>query len=284
MFTKTLYNPAAVGSEEKICLDAAYNQWMESMPGAPTIANFNIHSPFQLFGKSHGVGISFANDVIGWENNIVARLNYAYRFNMGAGKLGIGVYGGIMNNTINPDLKTPFSAGSLDNVMPAGEDNGITPDFGTGVYYSVQNTYLSISLTHLTQPSLNYKTGDGDALFLKRTLYVSSGYELGMRNPLFSFRPSVFFKSDFATTQVAVSGIVSYNDRVWGGISYRDGNTVGALFGVELYDGIQFGLSYDYSLGDFQSLSGSTVEVLVKYCFSLKKEKIPQKYKSVRFL
>ncbi len=283
MFNKLSYNPAVAGSEGQVCLNMGYLQWANNIEGAPAVANFNIHLPFNLFGATHGVGLSFENDKIGLENNIGFRLNYSYRFDVGLGKLGIGVYGGLINSTFTSgDLKTG-NLEATDPSYPQSDNPIMTPDFGFGIFYNEENIYMGLSTTHLTQSVLKYNDQGVNGLYYSRKIYVSSGYHLDMSTML-AFQPSVMIESNLSTTAINLSGILVYNSRIWGGISYKTNSSVTGLFGIQLFDGIQFGVAYQYPLAKFSQLSTGNLEVLVRYCFSLKKEKIPQKYKSVRFL
>ncbi|NMD03750.1 MAG: type IX secretion system membrane protein PorP/SprF [Bacteroidales bacterium] len=84
--------------------------------------------------------------------------------------------------------------------------------------------------------------------------------------------------------QATVTSLVRYNKKVWGGVSYRAGDSVIGLIGIELFNGIRIGYSYDFPLSDVRKSTYGSHEFMVNYCFDLSFGKSPMRYKSVRFL
>ncbi|NJK93530.1 MAG: type IX secretion system membrane protein PorP/SprF, partial [Bacteroidales bacterium] len=154
-------------------------------------------------------------------------------------------------------------------------------DFSAGLFYRTEKLYLGISSLHLRQAELNYQKGKP---FLTRQYYLTTGYTISLPNPSFELQPSVFVKSDGKTTQLDLNGCVLYNKRFWGGLSYRLNDAVVGMLGIELSNGLKVGYSYDFTISDIRKNSSGSHEFMVGYCFSVKKEKVPQKYKSIRFL
>ena len=121
--------------------------------------------------------------------------------------------------------------------------------------------------------------------YLARHYYATAGYDLQMANPLFEVMPSFVLSSDGRVNQLYVNTNVRYNKRFWGGVSYRTGeNAVVGIVGVELFNGIRVGYSYDFDFSKLNTVSNGSHELTVGYCFDLSMEKSPQKYKSIRFL
>jgi hypothetical protein len=56
------------------------------------------------------------------------------------------------------------------------------------------------------------------------------------------------------------------------------------IIGLELFNGIRLGYSYDFTLSDMANSSKGSHEFMVNYCFDLGLGKSPMKYKSIRFL
>ena len=90
--------------------------------------------------------------------------------------------------------------------------------------------------------------------------------------------------SDGKIVQATVTSLVRYNKKVWGGVSYRAGDSVIGLIGIELFNGIRIGYSYDFLLSDVRKSTYGSHEFMVNYCFDLSFGKSPMRYKSVRFL
>lgn len=284
MFMAPYFNPGAVGSGDKICIGAAFrNQW-SGMPDAPVSTTFTAHMPFNLLGRTHGVGINMLNDRIGFNNDLIFSASYAYRMDLGMGKLGIGLSAGLVNLNLDPDW---FGADVIDPetdpAIPRGE-KGMGFDMGMGIFYNTDNMYLGVSATHLvSQGKYRSNERDFEAQF-NRHYYLMGGYNLQLSNPMFEILPNIMLQSDFRSHHIYLNTNVRYNKKFWGGVSYSVGGAISALFGVELMNGLRIGYSYDFELSPLMGYNSGSHEITVRYCFDLSVDKSPQKYKSLRFL
>ena len=89
---------------------------------------------------------------------------------------------------------------------------------------------------------------------------------------------------DGKANQIYLNTNVRYNKRFWGGVSYRGGDAIVGILGVELFNGVQVGYSYDFSITKIGKYSSGSHELTIGYCFDLSLDRTPQKYKSIRFL
>ncbi len=279
-------NPGSAGSKDKICLNAAHRQQWVGFRGAPSTSFFSADAPFSLFGANHGAAISILNDVYGFNTDLGLSLSYAYRLELGKGKLGIGVKFGILNEALelgSDGWTIPDGIGDVagDPAIPQNSESRVAFDMGLGVFYKTDNLFFGISTTHLNEPRIRYENATP---FLVRHYYATAGYILQMANPLFEVMPSFVLRSDGRVNQLYVNTNVRYNKRFWGGVSYRTGDAVVGILGVELFNGVRVGYSYDYSLSKIGKYNDGTHELTIGYCFDLSTDKSPQKYKSIRFL
>ena len=69
-------------------------------------------------------------------------------------------------------------------------------------------------------------------------------------------------------------------------MGYRLNESMIAMVGVELFNGMNVGYAFDYTFNNLRNAisAGGSHEVMVGYCFNLVKEKVVKKYKSVRYL
>lgn len=294
MYNQVAINPAYAGSQDKICFSLLNRKdWFGLGDIAPTVIAVNINSPFRLFGKSHGVGFSITNDrLLADYNTLYSNLSYAYIKEISSGKLGIGINAGIYDISMN-NIEFQASDGiEGDDLIPrngstggSSEFNRISFDMGIGLYYKTENLYTGISSTHLLKPKWNSESVTSR---IPRHYYLIAGYNLQLSNPLLVFKPSVLAASSGSITKAEFTGIFEYNKKFWGGISYRSGAAIIALFGLELLSGGRFGLAYDLGTNDIGGLSQDggkgSYEIMFNYCFSLKAPKKVQQYKSIRFL
>ena len=283
MFLAPYYNPGAVGSSDKICIGGAFrNQW-SGLPDAPVTTTFTAHMPFSLLGRDHGVGINLLNDRLGLNNDFLFSVSYAYRMDVGMGKLGIGLNIGVANQSMEPtwqgqDVIEPDS----DPSIPSG-GSVFGFDMGLGVYYNTENLYVGLSTSHLNQTSFIYPE-ENEETKLIRHYYLMAGYNIQLTNPMFEVMPSLMVQSDGRSHDVSLNTNVRYNKKFWGGVSYSVRGALSALFGVELMNGLRIGYSYDFELSPLMGYNSGSHEVTVRYCFDLSVDKSPQKYKSLRFL
>jgi hypothetical protein len=75
-----------------------------------------------------------------------------------------------------------------------------------------------------------------------------------------------------------------YNKKFWGGVSYRIGSAVVGMVGLTILNGVKIGYAYDFDTSRLQSLTKGGHEIMVGYDFRIGVERIPQKYKSIRYL
>ena len=281
LYNNMAINPGYAGSNDAICANAIIrNQWMGFGDGAPTTQMFSINSPFRLFNHNHGAGLTIINDKIGFNNTIGLNLAYAYRYAVGQGMLGIGLDIGFLNYTIEPTWIKPDES-MIDDYIPTTDDKPMALDFGVGAFYKTDNFYIGVSSKHLSQTKFEFVKGTS---FIKRHYYITSGYNYQLTNPLFEIRPSVFIKTDGVSSQLSLNGILLYNKRFWGGVSYRTTDAIAVMFGLEFLGGIKAGLAYDLTTSKIREYDSGSLEIMIGYCFNLKVEKQKQIYKSIRFL
>jgi type IX secretion system PorP/SprF family membrane protein len=285
MFNTLTYNPGVAGTSGMICATALNRQQWVGFTGAPATTVFNISAPVSLFGIKSGVGLVVESDKIGFDKNINLSASYSYLMNFGPGKLGIGLNMGMLNTTLTPTWQIPlgdnFTPASGDPLIPETKESVVAFDAGLGLYYKTDKYYASLSVTHINQPKIKFTKGTP---YISRHYYLTGGYTLQLPNPSLELLPSLFAFSDGKVVQFTLTSLVRYNKKVWGGVSYRAGDALIGIVGLELFNGIRLGYSYDFTISDMGKTSSGTHEFMINYCFDLSLGKSPMKYKSIRFL
>jgi type IX secretion system PorP/SprF family membrane protein len=284
MFLAPFYNPGAAGSSDKICLAAAFrNQWT-GLPDAPITTTFIANMPVQFLGRTHGIGISFMNDNLAFNNDFLFSASYAFRIELGQGSLGIGANVGLANQALSPDWNgADVITPDTDDAIPKNGGSVFGFDMGLGAFYTTDNLFVGISSTHLNQTSFDYPEDVAESKLI-RHYYLMAGYNIQLSNPMFEIMPSLMLQSDLRSNHIYLNTNLRYNKRFWGGVSYSVGGALTALFGIEMMNGIMIGYSYDFELSPLLKYNSGSHEVTVRYCFDLSVDKSPQKYKSIRFL
>jgi type IX secretion system PorP/SprF family membrane protein len=294
MFNTMAFNPGYAGSNNAICLNTfARQQWLgfkdpDGSNTAPQTFLFSIDAPIKFLHG--GLGAIISKDKIGFEDNTNVRLAYSYIVNLGSGFLGIGAEAAFLDKKIDYSKFKPIDPGDPVLNGKAKESNFYT-DFAFGIYYNVPGKfYAGISALNLSEPKgFNYKdinNVDQNSFSLKRTYFITGGYEYVFpSNPSFELDPSVLIKTDFVSAQYDIAAILKYENRFWGGLSYRVQDAATILIGVN-WKNFKFGYSYDLTtsnMGGSGKSSGSH-ELFLRYCFKIEIPKTFKSYKNTRYL
>jgi len=277
MFNKLANNPGFAGSRGVIATSILHrSQWIgfsEDGAGAST-QNFSIDAelPF-LYG---GVGLNVVKDNIAEFSNLGLQASYAYRTELGVGQIGMGMSVGMFQSGLDGTKLNAAQAG--DNAIPLSSVSGSKLDIGAGIYYNTQDVYIGISSSHMTEPVVEWS--DGANYPLARHYFLIAGYYHEL-NPLLSLNPSIYLKSDGATSQLDINTNLIYNNKMWGGVSYRLDEGLSLLAGMNVNEDFRFGLAYDVTMINAMS---NSLEFMLGYNFKIKTKKVMSKYKNPRFL
>jgi len=278
MFNKLANNPGFAGSRGNISTSVLHrSQWMgfgDDGGAAASTQNFSIDAelPF-LYG---GVGLNIVKDNIAEFSNLGLQASYAYRTELGVGQIGMGMSVGMYQSGINGGALRPAQSG--DAAIPTGEVKGSSLDIGAGIYYNTQDVYVGLSSAHMTEPTVEWS--DGQDFDLVRHYFLIAGYYHEL-NPVLSLNPSIYLKSDGATSQLDINTNLIYNNRMWGGVSYRLDEGLILLAGMNVNDDLRFGIGYDVTMVNPMS---NSLEIMLGYNFKIKTNKAVSKYKNPRFL
>ena len=274
MFNKLANNPGFAGSRGGIATSILHrSQWM-GFEGAPTTQNFSVDAelPF-LFG---GVGLNVVKDNIADFSNLGLQASYAYRTELGVGQIGMGMSVGMFQSGLDGANLNADEAN--DNAIPLSNVSGSKLDIGAGIYYNTQDVYVGLSSSHMTEPIVEWS--DGTQNPLARHYFLIAGYYHEL-NSLLSLNPSIYLKSDGATSQLDINTNLIYNNKMWGGVSYRLDEGLSLLAGMNVNEDFRFGLAYDVTMMNAMS---NSLEFMLGYNFKIKTKKVMSKYKNPRFL
>lgn len=285
MFNHMLYNPGSAGSSGRICATAMNRQQWVGFEGAPSSTVFHVNAEVNPFNIRSGVGLTIISDQTGFDNDNSFLLTYSYITRLGNGNLGIGINAGVLNKSIDPEWNIPtgdiFVQPSGDPLIPDGKESYLSYDMSFGFFYSTINYYAGLSVTHLNEPKIKYTSATP---YIARQYYATAGYTVRLPNPNFELLPSAFIYTDTKIFQLTINTMVRYNKKVWGGVSYRAGDALIGMIGIELYNGIRIGYSYDFPMNDIRKATSGSHEFMVNYCFDLSLGRSSRQYKSIRLL
>lgn len=290
MFYKLGANPGYAGAEDAINgLILNRYQWAGYGGGEPKTLVFSVDGAIKAFGAPGGIGLNIVSDQLGFYDNMWINLSYSYKVETALGTLGIGVSPGFYNFSIKPDggwsspddVLNSTEGGTGDNLIPQQEASQLAFDVGMGLYLHSNKYYAGFSVSHINQAAVKYDDLASD--YLARHYYLMGGYNIKLSDPLFELRPSFLFKSDMASWQLDLNTNVVYDDKFWGGLSYRVQDAVALLLGMELVNGLRIGYSFDLTTSAMRRNTLGSHEFFVSYSIDLERNR-NQKYKSIRFL
>ena len=277
MFNKLANNPGFAGSRGLIATSVLHrSQWMgfgEDGGAAASTQNFSIDA--ELPFMHGGVGLNIVKDKIAQFSNLGLQVSYAYRTELGIGQIGMGMSIGMFQSGTNGGFNPAVEG---DPVIPTGDVKGSALDLGAGVYYNTQDVYIGISSAHLTEPTIEWS--DGQDYNMERHYFLIAGYTHDL-NPMLLLHPSIYLKSDGATSQLDINTSLIYNNKMWGGVSYRLDEGLVFLTGLNVNEKLKLGLAYDVVLNQ---IGNNSIEVMLGYNFKVNYNKAISKYKNPRFL
>ena len=277
------FNPAAAGKESVINVTGAYAMSMTGFEHNPKTMYLAGDMPFFLLNAYHGVGLQLMNDDIGLFTHQRLAVQYAYKQKLLVGTLSIGLQVGMLSEKFKGsglDLEVPD-----DPAFTQTDATGTALDLAAGLYYKHRQWYAGVSVMHATAPSI--ELGDRTILDVSRTYYLTGGYNIRLRNPLFTIHPSVLARYDGVGYRVDVTGRVKYEHEkkmFYAGVAYSPTNSVTAMIGGNFH-GISLGYSYEAFTNSAIGLGKGSHELFVGYQTTLNfGKKGRNRHQSVRIL
>ena len=240
---ETSFNPAAVGKQDKINVDVAYNMSLLGFENNPKTMYASADLPFYFLGAYHGVGAKFVNDQIGlFAHNSIA-IMYAVRLKMLGGSLSIGVQPTLIGEKF--DGSKVVTEEPNDPAFSTSALTGSGFDLGAGLYYQHRYWYVGASVMHALAPKV--ELGENNELSISRTYSFTAGGNIRLRNPFLSIQPSVLGRTDGVVYRADVTARLTYQHekrRLYLGVGYSPTNSVTVYIGGNFH-GINLGYSYE---------------------------------------
>src|SRR5690554_3676 len=190
-FTQYMYNtisinPAYAGSRETLSMVGLHRSQWVGLEGAPTTQTLSIHTP--LRNEKIGLGMSFINDELGYQNFQYLYADFSYTIQTGQNtKLAFGLKAGFTGFSLDPD----FRAAEFDDPVIYGYENRWKPNIGAGAYWHSERWYLGLSAPRLLNTDYN---GEQAYEALERLSYYFTGgyvFDLGATT---KFKPAFLVK------------------------------------------------------------------------------------------
>ena len=279
-----LYNPATAGSTDYLRIRGAGRMQWIGIKNAPKSFTGSADIPFKLINRRWGAGANVTQEGIGLFSNTYVNGQISGRLKrMFGGELTLGIQVGYFGSSFRgsevyiPDEDDYHD--SNDPSIPNQDVGGGSVDFGVGVYYSHPRFHVGISMLHPASPKvkLNTKgttsssaTSDNHEYetYVNRTLYLTAGSNIPIKNTLIELQPDLIVASDLKDFSAVLSLKGWYNKFIFGGIAYRWDDALSINLGAEFKNFI-LGYAYDIPTTRILKASSGSHEIIIGYRMKL---------------
>lgn len=272
MFNPTSYNPGwmgdvttAFGAVQHRSQWAGYTSTFDGRGGAPTSQSLTFVVPVK--GAINSLGSVITLDQQGIESTLKIQLGGAYNLTSNAGIFSFGLMPSILSRTLDfGQLRfetpgDPFDTGNKESQA------GI--DLAAGVFFRSYSGYFAgFSVDHILSPSLIQVESGNQRIEgkLSPVYYFHGGNKFNINRDL-DVTPSLIFRTDLTGFTVDVSGIATFRNLMWGGLSVRRSEALVLLVGYNFMENQQLkvGYSFDYVVKDQEAKRPTSHEIFIRY-------------------
>lgn len=256
---ENFYNPAAMNRNGRTNVVGSLSMQMAGYTNAPVTMFIGANTPIPFGKYRNSLGASMLNETLGLFTNRRLLFDYAYKIGIGKGWMNIGIQAGVMSEEFKGSgLKMETQN---DPAFPTGNERGTVGDLGAGVLYVRGEFWAGASAQHLNFPRVEFGKTEGKNIDMeiKPTLYLTSGCNIGLRNPLLWVQPCFLVQSDadFWRVDLSARGYYQYETTMlYAGVTYSPGISVSAMVGGKVRE-VLIGYAYEFYTSGVGALKGS---------------------------
>jgi len=272
MFNPAQYNPAWLGDVNTAFGAFQYrNQWtgfdtsFDGPGGAPNTQLMTLAIPMQSY--LNAVGSNLILDTQGAETTLKWQVSGAYNLRLKPGVLSFGIMPGVISRTIRfdefrfEDPSDPLNTGS--------NQTQISPDLAAGVFFKTFSGYFAgAAVDHILQPRLiNIESSGIETRGKLDPVYYFHGGKSIQLNRDLDVTPSFIVRTDLNSYTVDVSGVATYRDLMWAGLSYRRAEAAVLLIGYNFLEDktLQVGYSFYNVIRNQAAKQPTSHEIFIRY-------------------
>ena len=275
VFNNYLLNPAAGGVGDYIDIKAGYrNQWV-GFGAAPQTYLLSLHAPLanlklepKPFGtrNHHAVGGYVVKDETGPISQLGGYLSYAYHIRLSYHlKVSAGVSAGFRQYALDTEELWTLEANDQD-LAPMKTS---TPDATAGIWVYTNKYFIGFSGHQLIPIKLS--TSDNK---LNMHYFLTGGYSIPLRKIDSYLIPSANIRLGILTPiQTDINVKLKYKQWAWAGLSYRKVDGLIGIIGLNVYNYLQIGYAFDFTLSKLAKYSNNSHEIIIGIRFKPTKRK-----------
>ena len=263
-FNGLVLNPAYAGSWDHAGMTAIARKQWAGLNGSPTTGNFSFHSPL---GRSlHGAGLTVMQDKIGVTSQFSANAAYAFRFNVGKGRLAMGLQLGM--SQYHADFTKVTRESDTDPAFAGNIFNQIMPNAGAGIYYNSRSFYMGVSVPQLIPTRYNLKNIAGQESRRYVHFLATAGFIVNLSESV-KLKPSTLFKvTETGQWSIDLNASLLFQEKFWVGASYRNGDAVTGILEYVVSPKFRFGYAYDLSISKLSQFNSGSHELMIGWDFT----------------
>jgi len=282
-FTQYMYNtisinPAYAGSRETLSVIGLHRSQWVGFDGGPITQTLTANMP--LGNEKIGVGISFINDKLGYQEFSYVYGDFSYTINTSDNtKLAFGLKAGFTQYSLSNELR----GDEPDDPSIYGVEDRWSPNIGVGLFWHNPKWYVGVSAPRILNTNHN-KQGNASGVqyqALERiSYYVTGGYVFTLSENV-KLKPAALIKgTNGAPLSYDMTANFLFNEKFWIGGSYRINNytaALGAIADFQVSKQLRIGYAYEYPLSDINAYTGGSHEILLMFeVFKVKRVKSPR--------
>jgi type IX secretion system PorP/SprF family membrane protein len=218
-----------------------------------------------------GLGISGQFLQYGFTKSTSIYADYAYHLRLAKGKLSMGLRAGFdMSNTNYSGI---LLIDPNDPVFTGDDKPYFLPNVGAGLYYYCKSFFVGAAVPSFLSYVKNSAGTISINTFKNFEVLLTAGGLISF-SPAFRFKPSVFMDYSVQNARkprIDLNGNFIIYDFVWIGGSWRTTEQVAVgILQIQINPQLMFGYSYDYPVGNMNTYSKGSHEVIIRYEFGYK--------------
>lgn len=291
-----IVNPAITGIENYVDIKmSARNQWT-GIDGAPRTFYLTIHgalnkpdhrltaTSFPIKGENprgkeywtyynaaiphHGLGFTAVNYTTGYINRLTTYATYAYHVGLSTNtSLSAGFGAGISQFSIN---RSKISlAEDFDPIIntTAGQLKQFKPEVNAGLWLYAADYFVGVSAQQILPTQLQLIDNQANQSTQVPHIFATAGYKLFM-NDDWSLTPSIMTRYiSGLPLALDVNFKTQYLDQFWIGGSYRKGDGISGMFGININQTMNISYAYDLSINNnlLRTVHKGTHELMIGF-------------------
>jgi type IX secretion system PorP/SprF family membrane protein len=275
-FNPYCINPSYAGIEGQGALFLTYRKQWAGIEGAPSIANFSIHSPTQG-GVNYGLNVT--SDSRGILNTSSAMVTGGYTVTIDKQKyIRIGISTGAAFNSVDaagfddPDLYDPG-----DPVLVNLQKKNTYLIGNAGISFHLNSVHFGVSLPNIFTPA--YISTEPFSVnevkpFQSMIIHASNRYYFAKNKHV--FEPYFIYRmNQDLPGQFEAAAVVHLNHVLWVGGSYKQDFGMSGLGGIKLKNTLAIGASYSLKNTGVNELNSPTYEVSIGLLLGKRRKNTP---------